>query len=128
MRLLLDTHVLLWWLGDNPRLGPEARGRFQRGDDELYASIASLWEIAIKNRTGKIDATASLIAAHLADCAIPVLPVELAHLTLLEQLPLIHRDPFDRMVVAQALALSATVITDDAMIGAYGIPCIAAGK
>src|SRR3546814_6095823 len=65
MRLLLDTHVLLWWLGDNPRLGPEARGRFQRGDDELYASIASLWEIATKNRTGKIDATASLIAAHL---------------------------------------------------------------
>src|SRR3546814_10916736 len=97
-------------------------------DDELYAIIASLLEIAIKIRTGKIDATASLIAAHLADCAIPVLPVELALLTLLEQLPLIHRDPFDRMVVAQALALSATVITDDAMIGAYGIPCIAAGK
>lgn len=126
MRLLLDTHVLLWWLGDSPRIGPKARACFQRNDDELYASIVSLWEVAIKSRTGKIDATASLVAAHLADSAIPILPVELGHLNLLEQLPLIHRDPFDRMLVAQSLALSATIMTDDAIIGAYGVPTIAA--
>lgn len=128
MRLLLDTHAIIWWLTDSPRLGKEARALFTQNDVDLCASIASLWEIAIKRRTGKIEATASLVAAHLADAAVPVLPVEVTHLTMLEQLPLLHRDPFDRMLVAQALVTTATILTADTLIADYGVPCLAAGR
>lgn len=128
MRLLLDTHAIIWWLTDNGRLGKKARALSARSDVELMASIASLWEIAIKRRTGKIEASAALVAAHLADAAVPVLPVEVTHLTMLEQLPLLHRDPFDRLLVAQALVSSATILTNDALIADYGVPCLAAGR
>ena len=128
MRLLLDTHAIIWWLTDSARLGKEARALFDSSDVALCASIASLWEIAIKRRTGKIEASASLVAAHLADAAVSVLPVEVTHLTMLEQLPLLHRDPFDRLLVAQALVTTATVLTDDKLIADYGVPCVAAGR
>ncbi len=127
MRVLLDTHAILWWLMDDPRLGPQARARVQGGGSEIVASIASLWEIAIKHRIGKLNATAALVAGRLAEADIETIPIRLSHLTLSEQLPLIHRDPFDRMLVAQSLTETMQIMSTDPIIAHYGAPMIDAG-
>ena len=126
MRMLLDTHAILWWLDGSPRLGAAAADYFQRQDVELFASIASLWEIAIKRSVGKLEATSAQVAAHLAKNQIVVLPIEAGHLGIIEQLPHLHRDPFDRMIIAQALGASMPIMTDDAIMPSYGVPCIPA--
>jgi PIN domain nuclease of toxin-antitoxin system len=128
MTILLDTHVILWWLDDDPRLGSKARDVIGSGDVQLLVSIASLWEVSIKHRIGKLRANAALVASHLREASISVLPVKITHLTALEQLPLHHRDPFDRMLVAQALAETVSIMTNDALVRQYGLPCIDAAR
>ena len=125
MKLLLDTHVVLWWLHDDPRLGASARTLISSGDAQLWFSVASLWEISIKHRIGKLGVTAAQVAAQLPLARISVLPIKVIHLTELERLPLLHRDPFDRMLLAQAMVESAQLMTNDAILSGYGIPCIA---
>lgn len=126
MTLLLDTHAILWWLDDNPRLGPEARALIMRRDVRVFASVASLWEISIKHGQGKLRANAALVAGRLPEADIALLPIKVTHLTTLEQLPSLHHDPFDRILLAQALVESAQLMTSDAMIQRYGVACIEA--
>jgi len=128
MRILLDTHAILWWLDDDPRLGSKARAVIASGDAELMASIASLWEVAIKHRAGKLRATAALVASRLPEADIAILPIKVTHLTALEQLPLHHRDPFDRMLLAQAMVETAQIMTNDEAMRHYGLPCMGTGQ
>lgn len=124
MRILLDTHAILWWLDDDPRLGNEAKALIMQRDVQLMVSIASLWEIAIKHRAGKLRATAALVASRLPEADIALLPVKVTHLTAMEQLPMIHRDPFDRLLVAQALVEPARIMTNDDFVRQYGVACV----
>jgi PIN domain nuclease of toxin-antitoxin system len=126
MKLLLDTNVILWWLTDDARLGPKARSYLIDGTNELFVSIASLWEVSIKHSAGKLSATAGLIASWLNDLGIAVIPVEVSHLSALEQLERLHRDPFDRLILAQAQVEGARVVTSDTIMRQYPVPCISA--
>jgi PIN domain nuclease of toxin-antitoxin system len=126
MKLLLDTNVILWWLTDDARLGPKVRSHLADGTNDLFASIASLWEVSIKHSTGKLSATSGLIASWLNDLGIAVIPIKLSHLSALEQLERLHRDPFDRLILAQAQVEGARIVTSDAMMQQYPVPCMGA--
>lgn len=102
--LLLDTHVLIWWLED--RLAPPARARVADPAVVVHASIVSHWEIAVKEAVGKLRAPDGYVAA-LEEDGIATLPVTLGHVDVVRTLPLMHRDPFGRMLVAQARAKGA---------------------
>ena len=123
---MLDTHVLLWWLQDNPRLSQKARALIADPDHELMVSLASPWEISVKHRIGKMQESGADVMVALDGQGIAVLDFEPEHLRVLEAMPLIHRDPFDHLIIAQALAERCTIITDDAQFSAYGVPCLAA--
>lgn len=116
------------WLTDDPRLGMEARERIDTGGSDIVNSVISLMGIAIKHRLGKLNATAVLDAGRLAEAAIDTLPNRLAHLTSYEQLPLLHRDPFERMLVAQSLTGTMQIMSTDAVIAACGIPFVDAAR
>ncbi|MDQ6773176.1 MAG: type II toxin-antitoxin system VapC family toxin [Candidatus Dormibacteraeota bacterium] len=124
MRLLLDTHVLLWWLADDPSLDVEARRAIASGDAEVSVSAASAWEIAIKKALGKLQAPDDL-AAQLEHHRFLGLPITIAHALAAGRLPPHHADPFDRMLVAQAIAEGLTIVTRDARIAAYGVTVLA---
>ena len=107
MRLLLDTHALLWALDDHPRLGRRARELLLEPREEMLVSIASAWEMAIKQSLGKLRLSlpvGRMIAERLGPVGVTLLPISVAHIGRLETLPFHHRDPFDRMLAAQALA------------------------
>ena len=120
MRLLLDTNALLWLLAGDPRLGPQARQEVEAAG-ELVVSAASLWEIAIKVSIGKLAALPGLPAV-LAEAGVRRLGIEDEHLRRLESLPWHHRDPFDRLLIAQAQAEALTVLTADPAFGDYAVP------
>ena len=120
MRLLLDTNALLWLLAGDPRLGTQARQEVEAAA-ELVVSAASLWEIAIKVSIGKLAALPGLPAV-LAEAGVRRLGIEEEHLRRLESLPWHHRDPFDRLLVAQAQAEALTVLTADPAFGDYAVP------
>ena len=126
MRVFLDTHVLLWWLQDNPRLSARAKALIADTDNQALISIASPWEISVKHRIGKMDESGAEVMRALADQGIAVIDLRPDHLRVLEAMPLHHRDPFDHLIIAQALAEHAVVITDDAMFPRYGVRCIPA--
>jgi PIN domain nuclease of toxin-antitoxin system len=123
MKLLLDTHVVLWWFELDARLGRHALARLDDPANNLILSIASLWEIAIKHGAGKLESSAALIASRLHEARVAMLQVGVSHLTAYEQLPMRHRDPFDRLILAQALVEGANIMTNDAAIRQYGVPC-----
>jgi PIN domain nuclease of toxin-antitoxin system len=118
--LLLDTHVLLWSLGDVGRLSPAAQEAIVSGGVPVHVSSASIWEIAIKRRSGKLKAPANLVA-QIAEARFEELPISHQHADLAGALPLHHRDPFDRMIVAQARCEGMTIISCDERIAAYGV-------
>ena len=125
MRLLLDTHVLLWWL-DNPNLIAEpARDAVADPDNSVLVSTVSVWEIAIKRGLGKLTAPGDLEAA-ITDCGFQELQISTAHALFTETLPFHHRDPFDRMLVAQTLVENCHLVTHDALIEQYGVPTLRA--
>lgn len=124
MKLLLDTHVLIWWLQDDLRLGHKARGMIAEARIEILVSLASPWEISVKHRIGKMAERGADLLAWLEGEGIEVLPLRASHLRVLEALPRFHRDPFDHLIIAQARAEGATIMTDDAIIPRYGVPCI----
>ena len=125
MRLLLDTHALLWWLNDAPELRDAARRLISDPDNDILVSVVSLWEIAIKTRLGKLDASLDDILAVLPDQGFQRLGVEDAHLAALARLPHHHRDPFDHLLIAQAIAEKAAFLTQDANAALYNLNCIA---
>ena len=124
MRLLLDTHVLLWWLADDPALSKQAR-RLIADEPEVLASAASAWEIAIKRALGKLEAPEDLTAA-LDASGIGQLPIGFEHAAVAGALPRHHDDPFDRMLVAQAQCEGLTLLTSDARIARYAVTVLPA--
>ncbi|MBJ7445495.1 MAG: type II toxin-antitoxin system VapC family toxin [Sphingobium sp.] len=124
MKLLLDTHILLWWLDDDPKLKPRLRRMLADQRYEIIVSIASLWEVAIKHQVGKLAASAPLIAANLAEQGLSTLSVSVDHLAAIERMPRHHGDPFDHLLLAQAQVEGAALMTLDAQLGSYGVPCI----
>ncbi|HIJ61982.1 MAG TPA: type II toxin-antitoxin system VapC family toxin [Rhodospirillaceae bacterium] len=118
MRLLLDTHVLLWTLAGSARIAP-AREMILSVDTQVFASIASWWEISIKAAIGKLDADVAALRLSAQDSGFLELPILGAHVEALAGLPLLHRDPFDRMLIAQAVAEPMCLLTADAQLVAY---------
>jgi PIN domain nuclease of toxin-antitoxin system len=118
MRLLLDTHVLLWALTASPRLKPEVI-KLLEAADEVMVSAASIWEIAIKVRLGKLAVDVVELAAAAAESGFVELPVTGAHAACVAQLPLLHHDPFDRLLVAQAMIEPLRLLTADAALVPY---------
>lgn len=128
MDVLLDTHILLWaWSGDK-RITKAQRELIASEEVRACVSIVSLWEIAIKSSLGKLELMASLneLVATLPEFHIDLLPLKVEHVQLVTTLPLHHRDPFDRMLIAQAKHEDMHLLTADPHFAAYGVPVIAA--
>ena len=123
MKILIDTHILLWWLEASPRLAERGRKEIDSENNEIYVSCVSLWEIAIKTAIGKLKVPDGLSEV-LKENAITVLPVLPPHVTSCSTVPALHSDPFDRMLVAQTLAEDMTLMTHDKQISAYAISCL----
>jgi PIN domain nuclease of toxin-antitoxin system len=123
MKLLLDTHAALWWLSGDDQFGETAARRLADPDSQVLLSAAVVWEVAIKRSLGKLDAPGDFVATLLGGGALP-LPVGLDHAAAVEDLPHHHRDPFDRILVAQTTIEGAVLVTRDGAFGAYGIPLI----
>ncbi|OYW62825.1 MAG: twitching motility protein PilT [Bosea sp. 12-68-7] len=122
MRALLDTHLLLWNAGRPDRLSAEARRIIDASESELYFSAASLWEIAIKTSLGRSDFSvdARLLRRGLLDRGFVEVPVRGEHAVAIGDLQPIHKDPFDRILVAQARVEGITLLTSDSTIARYG--------
>lgn len=126
MNVLLDTHVLLWFQSLDKRLPVALRDRIERSEDEYYVSHASLWEIAIKVSIGKLELDRDLPSTFRAirEAGFPLLPLTEDHFLGVSLLPLHHRDPFDRMLIAQAKHEGMHLLTGDGRFGAYDVPLI----
>jgi PIN domain nuclease of toxin-antitoxin system len=124
MRLLLDTHAFLWFIHDDPKLSAAARTEIEDGRNDVLVSAASHWEIAIKVGVGKLTLAEPFpvfIPREIERNDFEILPIELAHTSLVAALPHHHRDPFDRLLIAQAMAEGMPIVGADAMFDAYGV-------
>ena len=126
MRLLLDTHVLLWWFDDDPRLG-RAVDLIIDPTNDVIVSIVSLWEIAVKLRIGKLRGDLPAIARAIDAQGYDRLDITVAHLEALAALPDHHRDPFDHLLIAQAQVEDLTFVTSDRFAAFYDVAVIACG-
>jgi len=127
MKILLDTSTFLWFISDSDRLSAKARNYIADLENDLILSIASLWEIAIKTSIGKLELLRpfdQLMPAQLEENAIEVLPIKLDHLSNIISLELHHRDPFDRLLIAQSITERMPVITSDAAFAKYSVDII----
>ena len=127
MKLLLDTHTALWWVNEYEKLSPKAKTMLLDEANILYISIVSMWEIAIKVSLGKLTELVGGVGAFLAeieDMPILLLPVEPCYVEVVETLPFIHRDPFDRLLVATAKVDALTVLTVDENIHKYDVTSV----
>jgi PIN domain nuclease of toxin-antitoxin system len=122
VRVLLDTHILLWWLADDGQLPGEARELIATAES-AYVSTASVWEISIKQAVGKLTAPDDL-AGQISRHDFALLPIHLDHAIRVGILPLLHRDPFDRMLVAQAQLEGLAIVTGDPRIARYDVPVV----
>ena len=119
MKLLLDTQLMLWWLADSPKLSRQARALIADPANTVFVSAATMWEIRIKEKLGKLDVPANLIATVVSE-EFEWIPVSAEHADATMDLPLLHRDPFDRMLVAQAKWMGITLLTSDSLLAKYG--------
>lgn len=117
-RVLIDTHLLLWSLAEPARLPSSARARLNAA--EVYVSAASIWEISIKSALGKLTADPAMVLNALQPTGFLLLAISAAHAAFVHRLPGHHRDPFDRMLVAQATVEGMTLLTNDAALDPYG--------
>ena len=124
-KLLLDTHAFLWWLGNDSQLGPKAREAISDERNDVLVSAVTGWEISIKRSVGKLSAPDNLDAL-LEDEGFLSLPITFYHGEQAGSLPPHHKDPFDRMLVAQALVEKVPLVTRDAALASYGVECIEA--
>ncbi len=120
MRILLDTHILLWWLKDDTRLPGTADRLITDPANAIYVSAASIWEIAIKSALGRITADPAAIEAALGPSGFAALPVTTQHAVEVSKLPHHHRDPFDRLLVAQSVLEPMRLLTHDRTLAMYG--------
>lgn len=118
MRLLLDTHVYLWWLQDHPKLSKEGRSKIVSAS-EVYVSSASIWEATIKAGIGKLEVNVNELVAEIANGGFQELPITAKHAATVADLPDIHRDPFDRILIAQALCEPLRFLTADGILKGY---------
>ena len=121
MTFLLDTHALLWWLSDDPRLGNHARALIADPGNEILVSVASLWEIVVKMRVGKLAADIQEILDEMTSQGFALLEISPAHLVALATLPMYHRDPFDHLLMAQAITEGATFLSEDSHTVRYPV-------
>ncbi len=130
MNLLLDTHTLIWWLEDSPRLGDRARAAIRHPSANIFLSVVSVWEMSIKTAIGRLklaanpeDSVPELLAAGFQP-----LPIQFRHAFAVRHLPPHHSDPFDRMLIAQATCEDLAILTADPAFAAYGVPTIDASQ
>lgn len=121
MRLLIDSAALIWWFADDAHLGPDATAAIEDPGTEAYASVASVWEIGIKQARGKLALDVPVPEIMEAGL-INALPIEIAHALVAADLPRHHADPFDRMLVAQAQVEGLVLLTPDAALRRYEVP------
>lgn len=128
MKLLLDTHVLLWAAGDPSKLSRKTRALLSAVDNALLFSVASLWEITIKRQLGRADFRVDprLLRRGLLDNGYGEIVIASAHVVAIDSLPDIHRDPFDRLLIAQARVEGVALLTSDNMVLRYGEPSVKA--
>jgi PIN domain nuclease of toxin-antitoxin system len=119
MRLLLDTHIFLWAVQGNASLKPRVR-RMMEAAEQIYVSAASIWEIAVKSRLGKIEAGVIDLVEAIEESGFLELPVRALHAVGVAELPLYHTDPFDRLLVSQAMAEPLRLLTVDTVLRQYG--------
>ena len=127
MKLLLDTHVFLWWDSAPGKLPVNFRAACENPENMLFLSIASLWEIQIKTQLGKLTLRRplmELIQEQQADNELLLLPVQAEHVYVLQTLPPHHKDPFDRILITQAQTESLLLLTVDAAFAAYSVQCL----
>ncbi len=120
MNLLIDSHVFIWWAEGLSQLSPTARGYLSDSKNKVYLSIASLWELYIKINNGKLTAKTDLRRV-VEDCAFPILPITPDDVEVATGLPMHHRDPFDRMLIAQAVNNNMVLVTADEQIIHYEV-------
>ncbi len=125
MRLLLDTHVLLWWLADDSSLGEEARSGISDPGSSVFVSAATVWEVSIKQSLGKLEAPSDLLRQIELNRFEP-LSMTVSHAYAAGALPRHHDDPFDRMLVAQAMKEGLVLLTGDPRMSRYGVETLAA--
>jgi PIN domain nuclease of toxin-antitoxin system len=123
LRLLLDTHAALWWLSDDERFGEEASRQVVDPTNQILLSAAVVWEVAVKRSLGKLEAPADFVATMLSAGAHAV-AVTVEHAAAVERLPWHHRDPFDRMLVAQAGIERAAIVSRDPALRSYGVAVV----
>ncbi|USX21880.1 type II toxin-antitoxin system VapC family toxin [Oxalobacteraceae bacterium OTU3REALA1] len=118
MRILLDTHIYLWWLQDHPKLSKTARDRIISAS-EVYVSSASIWEATIKTGIGKLEVDVQQLVTEIENSGFKELGISAKHAAAVAPLPDIHRDPFDRILIAQALCEPLRLLTADAILSGY---------
>ncbi len=124
MKLLIDTHVILWGYNEPERISKAASRAMASTGNECFVSLASLWEIAIKVRKGQLATHDDLPARLKGNPQITILPISIEHAWRVRQLPRLHGDPFDLMLVSQALVEQMTMVTHDSAMTAYGVPVL----
>ena len=124
MRFLLDTHALLWWLADDERLGAQARDLIADPGNDILVSVVSLWEIVVKLRVGKLQADIKEIMDEVQREAFVLLDIGTPHLLTLAGLPTHHRDAFDHLLIAQAIAADATFVSENRNAARYPVRCV----
>ncbi len=120
----MDTHIFLWWISENPKLKDRVKAIIRNKNNILYLSAASTWEMIIKSGVGKLslpDSPETFIRQQLLLNDINILNITLQHTFALAELPLIHKDPFDRILIVQAKCGNCTFITDDTLIKSYDV-------
>lgn len=124
MRLLLDTHTFIWYVTDNPRLSAHVKLLIEDENNEKLVSIASIWEMAIKHSIGRLNFTLpfmEFVRQQLTVSNIGLLEINIQHIEVVASLPLHHRDPFDRLIIAQSMAEQIPILSVDAIFDAYAI-------
>ena len=121
MKLLLDTHALLWWLSGSPQLGSLAKNLIGDPQNDILVSVASLWEIVVKVRVGKLAADINDILKEMQAQGFMLLAIGPAHLLALATLPIHHKDPFDHILIAQAIVEGATFLSEDGHTPRYPV-------
>lgn len=127
MKLLLDTHIFIWWATAPENLSASALDALEDKNNALLLSVASIWEMQIKSQLGKLklpDSIQNLIHSQQTINGVQPVPIEVAHVLGLEALPFHHKDPFDRLLIAQSIAEGATLVSTDSKFSIYAVPLL----